>query len=160
MNIECDQGTCQCRDEMKWNNEALECQIFMDVNCTDVDTKNIIEENQNEVKESEKFKFDDSEIFNVTDSNGKVNVSDIKADTTLEGSELVELNPNTTSKDDMRKAFCRDIARVARSYESNLVVPVKDNYSGRNSGGFSWIQTILVGIAVIAVIYILITIVK
>ena len=89
-----------------------------------------------------------------------MNVSDIKADTTLEGSELVELNPNTTSKDDMRKAFCRDIARVARSYESNLVVPVKDNYSGRNSGGFSWIQTILVGIAVIAVIYILITIVK
>jgi hypothetical protein len=23
---------------MKWNEEALECQIFMDVNCTDVST--------------------------------------------------------------------------------------------------------------------------
>ena len=44
MNMECDEGTCQCRDEMKWNEEALECQIFMDVNCTDVDTKNIIDE--------------------------------------------------------------------------------------------------------------------
>merc|ERR1712038_1431615 len=28
MNMECDEGTCQCRDEMKWNEEALECQIF------------------------------------------------------------------------------------------------------------------------------------
>ena len=159
MNMECDQGTCQCRDEMKWNEEALECQIYMDVNCTDVDTESIIEEKKNETT----YKYDDTEIFNSTDSTGKVNVSEITAEETLANSELAELNPNTTSKEDMRKAFCRDVARVARSYESNLVVPVKENYynSSRGSGGgYSWVKTVLGIVAAIAIAYIALTIYK
>ena len=148
-------STCQCRETMAWNDEALECQIFMDVNCTDVDTKTIIEEPDKDKKE---FKFDDTDIFNTTDASGKVNVSEITADETLATSELAELNPNTTSKDDMRKAFCRDVARVARSYESNLVVPVKDD--GRSGGGMSWSTLILIFIALIAVGYIGVTLYK
>merc|ERR1719323_267713 len=155
MNMECKDGKCQCREDLKWNDEALECQIFMDVNCTDVDTKTIIEEPDKDKKE---FKFDDTEIFNTTDASGKVNVSEITADETLATSELAELNPNTTSKDDMRKAFCRDVARVARSYESNLVVPVKDD--GRSGGGMSWSTLILIFIALIAVGYIGVTLYK
>lgn len=44
MNLICGQsGTCQCRNDMKWNNAALECQVFVDVNCTDIeDTKSIL----------------------------------------------------------------------------------------------------------------------
>merc|ERR1719323_2836036 len=157
MNMECKDGKCQCRADMRWNDEALECQIFMDVNCTDVDTKTIIEDPD---KDKEEFKFDDTEIFNVTDASGKVNVSDITAEETLATSELAELNPNTTSKDDMRKAFCRDVARVARSYDNNLVVPVQDN--GRRRGGIniSWTQLILGLIAVIVIGYIAFTIYK
>ena len=157
MNMVCQGGKCQCREDLKWNDEALECQIFMDVNCTDVDTKTIIEEPD---KDKEEFDFDDTEIFNTTDATGKVNVSEITADETLATSELAELNPNTTSKDDMRKAFCRDVARVARSYESNLVVPVKDDGGSGGGGGMSWSTLILVFIALIAVGYIGITIYK
>lgn len=29
MNMICKSGTCQCRDEMKWNDEALECQVYI-----------------------------------------------------------------------------------------------------------------------------------
>ena len=39
---------------------------------------------------------------------------------TLENSELVKLNPNTTSENDMKQAFCRDFAKVQRYYEVNL----------------------------------------
>merc|ERR1719495_1691007 len=30
------QGKCQCRTNMRWNTEAGECQIYMDVDCTDI----------------------------------------------------------------------------------------------------------------------------
>ena len=39
---------------------------------------------------------------------------------TLENSELVKLDPNTTTKEDMKQAFCRDFAKVQRYYEVNL----------------------------------------
>ena len=34
MNMVCKKGQCVCRDLMKWNEEALECQVFIDFNCT------------------------------------------------------------------------------------------------------------------------------
>merc|ERR1712013_511801 len=30
------QGKCQCRTDMRWNTEARECQIYMDVDCSDI----------------------------------------------------------------------------------------------------------------------------
>merc|ERR1719204_156174 len=30
------QGKCQCRTDMRWNTEAGECQIYMDVDCSDI----------------------------------------------------------------------------------------------------------------------------
>jgi len=29
-------GTCKCRRDMRWNTKALECQLFIDVDCTNV----------------------------------------------------------------------------------------------------------------------------
>jgi len=29
-------GTCKCRRDMRWNNKALECQLFIDVDCSNV----------------------------------------------------------------------------------------------------------------------------
>ena len=38
MNMICSpQKTCACRPDMKWNSETGECQIFMDVDCSDID---------------------------------------------------------------------------------------------------------------------------
>jgi hypothetical protein len=39
---------------------------------------------------------------------------------TLATSELASLDINKTSSEDIRHAFCRDIARVARSYEVKI----------------------------------------
>ena len=29
MNMICEGGKCQCRDDMKWNDEGLECQVYI-----------------------------------------------------------------------------------------------------------------------------------
>jgi len=29
-------GKCQCRQDMKWNAEAGECQLFLDVDCSSI----------------------------------------------------------------------------------------------------------------------------
>jgi len=38
MNLVCrddgEEKTCQCREDMRWNNKAFECQIFLDVDCS------------------------------------------------------------------------------------------------------------------------------
>jgi len=155
--------SCQCRDDMKWNDEGLECQIYIDVNCTDIKT---VESPDNTVtldtplespnktlgsdKLEEEFEFDEKEFSNLTDSNGNLNISEISADETLSSSELSKLNPNETSPDEIRGAFCRDVARVSRSYEQTLVPPRQnDNYNnyGRRGGSFG-----IVGLVIIIII--------
>ena len=72
----------------------------------------------NATLDENEFEFDDSFTANLTDEeSGKINVSLVTPEETLANSELATMNPNTTDKDDMRRAFCRDVARVARSYE-------------------------------------------
>jgi hypothetical protein len=91
MNMVCKQDTqtCQCRDTMKWNDEALECQVFMDVNCTDVSTVEspVVEVNTTTVIKQptavneEEFKFDDSFIYtNTTEGAEGLNITSVTAD--------------------------------------------------------------------------------
>jgi hypothetical protein len=40
----------------------------------------------------------------------------LTANETLANSELTKLNPNTTSKEEIKAAFCREVARTARIY--------------------------------------------
>merc|ERR1711971_181393 len=34
MNMVCRDQTCQCREDMRWNSKALECQLYLDVYCS------------------------------------------------------------------------------------------------------------------------------
>jgi len=34
MNMVCRDQTCQCREDMRWNSNALECQLYLDVDCS------------------------------------------------------------------------------------------------------------------------------
>lgn len=155
MNMICKEGKCACRDDMKWNSEGLECQIYIDVNCTDVKTEKIVEVDTNSTivddnDDDEDLKYDDSFVYNLTDpTTGQLNITEISADETLASSELSSLDPNATKPEDMRQAFCRDMARVARSYEQNLVIPENN---GRNSGSESSMGTGTIILIIILVI--------
>ena len=110
------------------------------MNCTDVQTV----ESPDDPLVLDDNRYDDQAIYNLTTSvnstDGKLDVSEITAEEvsvyeisdsgitiliiksffpiqTLSSSELSKLDPNETSTDEIRQAFCRDIARVARSYE-------------------------------------------
>lgn len=86
MNMFCKAGTCQCREDMKWNTEALECQIFIDVNCTDVKEVETIVKNQ--TLDNQEDTFDDSFIYNMTDSDGNLNITEISADEVCQSRNL------------------------------------------------------------------------
>jgi hypothetical protein len=155
MNMVCKQDTqtCQCRDTMKWNDEALECQVFMDVNCTDVSTVEspVVEVNTTTVIKQptavneEEFKFDDSFIYtNTTEGAEGLNITSVTADETLATSELASLDINKTSSEDIRHAFCRDIARVARSYEQKADVRRRPIDNGGRSTGIGIGTTALI----------------
>merc|ERR1712018_474572 len=111
-------STCQCRETMAWNDEALECQIYIDVNCTGVTSvETILTGNDNETEtELKENDLEESLIYNLTDSSGNVNISELSSEETLENSELAQLNPNTTTEKEIKQAFCRDFAKVQRSY--------------------------------------------
>ena len=88
---------CSCRDTMQWNDEALECQVFIvslitlilhfackmliylqDVNCTDVKAAEAIAEEKGDNNET--LSYDDSFIYNMTDVDGQLNITEISAD--------------------------------------------------------------------------------
>jgi len=123
---------------MKWNEETLECQIYMNVNCTDVKTVESPNANDTLVSDEPDDEYDDQAIYNSTNllnADGKLNVSEITAEETLATSELTKLDPNETTTDEIRQAFCRDIARVARSYEQTLEPPTdRDLYNDAGKG--------------------------
>ena len=85
MNMICKEGKCACRDDMKWNSEGLECQIYIDVNCTDVKTEKIVEVDTNSTivddNDDDGLKYDDSFVYNLTDpTTGQLNITEISAD--------------------------------------------------------------------------------
>jgi len=135
--------TCQCRDDMKWNDEALECQVFIDVDCSSVKSIETIILNGTTPDGKEVETFDDSGIYNLTQTNGTLNVSEITADETLESSELTKLDPNNTSPDEIKQTFCKDMARVTRSYEQRLVEPPPKRESTDGSAGVGIIVLIV-----------------
>ena len=103
---------------------------FQDVDCSDVKSVESILQNGTDTTvsdvnpevslEKENEKIDDSLIYNLTDTEGNLNISEVTSDETLASSELTKLDPNNTSEVEIKQAFCRDMARVTRSYEVNI----------------------------------------
>ena len=103
---------------------------FQDVDCSDVKSVESILQNGTDTTvsdvnpevslEKENEKLDDSLIYNLTDTEGNLNISEVTSDETLASSELTKLDPNNTSEVEIKQAFCRDMARVTRSYEVNI----------------------------------------
>ena len=92
---------------------------FQNVTCADINTQEILDGFKKDA-----FDYNDTEIYNQTDATGNVDISTLTVSDTLDTSELATLNPNTTTDEELRTVFCKDFARVAKSYEESLVVPL------------------------------------
>lgn len=108
-----DVGKCECRRDMKWNTEAMECQVYLDVDCSKFTYDTVpsaaiqvaVEEAQREMNDMPMI--GEGVVMNRTET----------PEETLDNSLLKHMNVNTTSEDDLLEAYCRDID--AYSFEFN-----------------------------------------
>jgi len=151
-------GKCECRTDMKWNNQRSECQLYMDVDCSSItyDTKPspVILEAVNKTLEriAENNKTDTSTaeligetVVNATDTEKAKSNETISQnpeaksnetisqnpDEALSNSLLTSLDPKKTSEADLKEAFCRDID----SFSFEFAQPQRQTYRPTSSGG-------------------------
>merc|ERR1719334_895001 len=55
-------GTCQCRRDMKWNKKVLECQILLDVDCSQFDYSSPVSDFVADAVERAEKRKNDTEI--------------------------------------------------------------------------------------------------
>ena len=113
-NISTPTGKCQCKQDMKWNAEAGECQLFLDVDCSEItyDTQpsNTI------ILAVKKAQADqDAGKIHVT---GNVERTEY-ANESLSNSLLTRVDPMQATPDEIKEAFCRDIDSF--SFEMEVV---------------------------------------
>ena len=97
-----DAGKCECRQDMKWNTEAGECQIFLDVDCSAItyDTK----PSATILTAVEKAKAE-MVVDGETAPLGRTET----ANETLANSLLTKIDPKNSTAEEIKEAFCRDI---------------------------------------------------
>jgi len=98
-------GQCECRRDMKWNTEALECQVYLDVDCSkftyDTPASSLIqtaaEKAQREMNEMPLI--GEGVVLDRTETQEEV----------LSRSLLKHIDEKTASEDDILEAYCRDV---------------------------------------------------
>ena len=99
-----DAGKCECRQDMKWNTEAGECQIFLDVDCSTITYET--QPSQTILSAVEKAKAE-MEIDGETTPPGLGRTE--SANETLANSLLTKIDPKNSTAEEIKEAFCRDI---------------------------------------------------
>jgi len=100
-----DVGKCECRRDMKWNSEAMECQVYLDVDCSkftydtapSVAVKAAVEQAQKELNDMPMI--GEGVMLNKTETPQE----------TIDKSLLKQMDVKTSSEDDLLEAYCRDI---------------------------------------------------
>jgi len=98
-------GRCQCGRDMKWNNEAKECQIFMDVDCSTITYETPPSTFVLSAVERAK-----AELASVANNLTKQTLERTQTkEESLANSLLRHIDPKTSTPDQIKEAFCRDI---------------------------------------------------
>jgi len=169
MNSICSETTsrCECREDMKWNNETLECQVYMDVDCSDLDSGKEEKEIETQTEKIVKKVSGNETIasldianltlptYNLTETESgdyELNITTLTPEKTLAGSKLLEIDVNKTSKTEIRKEFCREIKAISLKYSEPQRVPSRynNNYVHRRGYGGSVGSISLITLIVIA----------
>jgi len=123
-------GKCECRRDMKWNTQAGECQIYMDVDCSSItyDTP------------------PSSAIMSAVDRAKMAGITEVPGETvplgrtetmqeSLSNSLLSQMDAKQASEAELREAFCRDIDAYSLEFQPsisqsvaprNAMVPMRD----------------------------------
>jgi len=98
-------GKCECRQDMKWNEDALECQVYLDVDCSrftyETAPSSVVQAAVDEAKK-------DMEEMPMIGEGVMLNRTETPEET-IDKSLLKHIDPKTSSEDDLLEAYCRDI---------------------------------------------------
>lgn len=105
-------GKCECRQDMRWNTNDQECQLYLDVDCSSITydktpspvvlaAVNKTLENVEGKNLTAEFTDDGTKLANQTVSPSP--------NVTLENSLLSSIDPKAASKEEIKEAFCRDV---------------------------------------------------
>jgi len=126
------EGRCECRQDMKWNKDAGECQLFLDVDCSsyNYDTKPspvILEAVNKTLEKTEEKNVTETSLDSKPD-NATLSAS---PNATLSNSLLSSIDPKKASKADINEAYCRDVDSF--SWEFNQPERYTSSSPGSNS---------------------------
>jgi len=106
-------GQCECRRDMKWNTDALECQVYLDVDCSKFTYETAPSATIQAAVEKASSEMDqmpmigEGVVLNRTETQEEV----------LANSLLQHIDETKASEDDILEAYCRDVD--AYSFEFN-----------------------------------------
>merc|ERR1712181_63156 len=104
-------GICKCRRDMRWNSKALECQLFIDVDCKNVTYSSTVSD---EVKAA-------AETLETTLANVTIQIPTNRTQTAEEGLKESLLSVITASEnatlDVLNEAFCRDTEAFSEAFQ-------------------------------------------
>jgi len=140
------EGRCECRRDMKWNEEASECQFYMNVDCTSItyDTKPsplILEAVNKTLDDIGDEKVEEEPI----DAN-----STVTPEETLKNSLLSNIDPKAATENEITEAFCRDVDSFSWEFGGQQQQQQQNNRVnyGRNTG-----STIGIGVLIAMLVF-------
>ena len=138
------ENPCECRQSMKWNTKQLECQFYMDVDCSSITYDNV-PSTIVLAAANETMKIIGNETIPL-----KENIT-ITPNDALKNSLLSNIDPKVASEQELTEAFCRDVDSFSWEF-GGLEKPKKIK-----EGMFSKIETIhwvfvIAGIALICAV--------
>jgi len=103
-------SVCKCRRDLRWNPEALECQLFIDVDCKNITYSSPV----STVVANAASTLEDVTVFSVPTNRTET------VDEGLQDSLISVLTASNTTKgtlDDLNEAFCRDTEAFSDAFE-------------------------------------------
>ena len=117
MNMICSSLTkkCECRENMKWNSDVLECQTFIDVDCS---LNKVANAHSNETHEYISLpSIPSSTILRKYEIRLRNRpISFLSPIVTLDRSMLLSLDLTQTNSKKVLKIFCRELSAISRRY--------------------------------------------
>ena len=117
MNMICSKLTknCVCRENMRWNEDVLECQVFIDVDCSE-DIKNQSTNNTNKDILLLPSKSSSATLRKYKLWLRSRPISSLSPLVTLDQSNILSIDLRNVEQEAVQKIFCREISSISRRY--------------------------------------------
>ena len=107
---------CKCRENMKWNPDVLECQIFIDVNCSSDNGIETASQNQTIKDISLPSKPSSTILRKYQIALRNRPISYLSPVVTIERSMLLNLDLTKTTSEIANSIFCKELTTISRRF--------------------------------------------